>query len=569
MEVKNPWVTYVNRSYLSIKNTLLRRLGKSNPEITDHSESNILVIILSMFAGVAETLNYYIDNMAREAFISTSRKFSSVVKHTQLIDYRIKAANPASANIVVNFAPGENPLKEEKSIDIILPVGFIIPINTRFYTNNGIEFFSIKAITVTENSKAVVVPVEQKEIITAQNLGTTTGNIDQLFQLPNNYVHNSVFITIDGDPWERVETLGLSGPTDKHYVVDIGVDQNAYIRFGDNVNGAVPAGGGLVVADFYVTLGEGGNVDAYTITNTDFDFAGVHPNMIIPSVYNPLSATAGFGFETIERIRRSAPLSLRTLDRAVTRQDYKDIAKLAPGVDLADIFYNCGKYIRIYISPIGGGIAQEPLLLSTKDYIDQRKMVTTFTQVLPAGESYIHLNLIVTAKFRRDPVSTYNDVIEALIEKYRYESSDINRKIRLSDIIALVDNLEKVDYLILKTIHLKPYIRPMGSYPELLHSIEILPGSNTINRWEVQFDGTLMRFLKNGVHQGNTPLGVPWVDPTTTINITILPNGYSLGQSWEFTTYPVDKDIEVDDFSVPILLEENIELEVVEQYIAN
>jgi len=50
MALSNTWVTYLNRSYKSIKSSILTRMKSVVPEITDHSESNIFVIMVSMFA---------------------------------------------------------------------------------------------------------------------------------------------------------------------------------------------------------------------------------------------------------------------------------------------------------------------------------------------------------------------------------------------------------------------------------------------------------------------------------------------------------------------------------------
>jgi len=143
MALKNQWVGYLNRSYQQIKSSLLTRLGETVPEVTDHSESNILVVIISMFSGVTEQLNYYIDNMAREAFISTARRFSSLVKLTRLIDYRIKAAVPASVDLLLTLP---DPLV------FVVPgaTSFTIPAGTEFTATNGIVFITYTDFVVTK-----------------------------------------------------------------------------------------------------------------------------------------------------------------------------------------------------------------------------------------------------------------------------------------------------------------------------------------------------------------------------------------------------------------------------------
>ena len=137
MALKNQWVGYISRGYEQIKKSLLSRLGETNPEITDHSESNILVIIIDMFSGIGEQLNYYIDNMARESFISTARRYSSIVKLTRLIDYRIKAAIPASVDLTISL-PTEPIFKLQGQDEFFIPAG------TKFSTNNYLLSLTLK-----------------------------------------------------------------------------------------------------------------------------------------------------------------------------------------------------------------------------------------------------------------------------------------------------------------------------------------------------------------------------------------------------------------------------------------
>ena len=109
MALENKWVGYLQRGYLQIKNSILNRVRSSVPEITDFSESNILVIIVSMFSGMVEQLNYYIDQLLRESFVTTARRYTSLVRHARTFDYRIKAANPASTVLVVTFLKAGEP----------------------------------------------------------------------------------------------------------------------------------------------------------------------------------------------------------------------------------------------------------------------------------------------------------------------------------------------------------------------------------------------------------------------------------------------------------------------------
>ena len=77
MGITNKWLNPYQRSYQQIKAKLVESLMglkdlQGQKLITDYSEGNILIIILSLFAAIAEVLHYYVDNMAWETFLSTA-----------------------------------------------------------------------------------------------------------------------------------------------------------------------------------------------------------------------------------------------------------------------------------------------------------------------------------------------------------------------------------------------------------------------------------------------------------------------------------------------------------------
>lgn len=554
MALENPWVGYTIRSYNQIKNSVLTRLGQSNPEVTDHSESNILVIIISIFAGIAEMLGYYIDNMARESFISTCRKYSSAIKLVKLIDYRVKASNPSSVDVLMVF-------------DSATTGAFNIPAGTEVQTGNGISFITEEVIPVPIGSTSISLPVKQITEVNAQNLGTTTGIVDQVINLPLDYADNTAVLDINGDIWVLQKTLGFSTPTDKHFVVEISISKIPYIRFGDGINGAIPPGGQPVLADYYITKGADGNVDPNTINS--LVTALVIPGVSSITVSNALSAVAGTDVEDLARIKRSAPLSIRTLDRAVTRQDYKDVTLLTPGVDKAAIYFQCGKFIELFVTPVGGGIAQSTLLNDVFDFVSERKMITTFLEPRPAGETYLDIELLVTARFRMDGVLTETECREKLLEEYSYDKSDINRKIRTSDIIALIDNLGKVDHVELIRLSSIPYARPDGHQVALDAEIHTLSASTAIASWRINYDGTNMRLFKDGIFKQNITIGVQTTTTDNHLSILINAGAYVNGMDWEFKTYPYNKNLEIDDFSVPILRANDLIITVNEQLAVN
>lgn len=552
----NPWVGYLDRNFINIKNRILNRMGETIPEMTDHSDSNILVVTIESFAGAAEMLSYYIDNMAREAFITTARKYSSVVKLTRLIDYRIKSKIPASADLTMYFLNNDG-------TPYNTPTAFTLPLGIIFTTDNGIEFISVKAVDVPIGANSATIPTRQKTAVTGDNIGITSDQVDQVYSLGVDYVYNSVQLTIGGEPWFLKDTLGRSKPTDKDYIVEVSASKEAYIRFGDGINGAIPTAGQNIVADYYTSMGSLGNVEVNTITNTDYDFSVFG----IPDyrVTNINKASAGTDFEDIERIRRSAPLSLRTLERAVTDQDYIDLALLAPGVDKANMYFSCGKTVDLYIAPNNGGIASTGLLEDVELYFDDKKMVTTFVKAIATGESDLYFEMTVTGKFRKDGIQLKNELTSLLLDKYSYQNSDINKKIRTSDLIALVDNYQYVDYLQLDNIYVKPYMRPYQHNTQLDHTISINEGSKMSQVWTVQYTGYNYILLKGNLQIANLTSGEEFTDDNNTITVTFNDAGYTPGMTWNFTTLPVGKDIILNDYSIPVLKEENLKLNIIEQ----
>ena len=557
--IQNPWVGYLTRSYLQVKQALVTALTVSNPEITDFSESNPLVIIISMFSGVAEMLNYYIDIMARESFLMTCQLYASAVKHVKVLDYRIKASIAATVDLYFSFLDLNG-----TPVELLAP--YTIAAGTIVETAAGNQFVVLNDIVIPIGATFGTGSAAQWVKETNVSLGITNNQPNQLFYIPANYANASMNITINGILWNLQDTLALSLPGDNDYIIDIDEDQNPYVKFGTGVKGAIPPANQQIIAEFYTTDGKSSNdISANTINILSNDLP--LPNGVSSiTVTNNLNPSGGNDIESISDIQINAPLSIRTLNRAVTTQDYRDILRLSPGVAKASVVFVCGKTIPIYVAPVGGGIGSSQLLVDTFNFLGQYKMVGTTPQILAAGETPIVVQGNILARYRVDPVQTLADCINALVTLGSFDNNYINGRIGLSDVIGALDQLPKVDIVNITGFYTMPYAFPLNSTTPLDWIRQTLVTCQNKSLWRLVYTGTFFRVFKNGGQVGTVNINAQFVDPFGDFSFRINAGFYTIGMIWSFTVYPYNATISIDDNTIPTITADTINLQVIPQF---
>lgn len=588
MRMKNPWVGYLDRGYSQIKQAVVNRFRTLLPEVTDFSESNIFMIILDYVASLVELLNYYIDNMARESYIYTAQHISSLVQQSRLIDYRMKPRVAATVELLFELRDLEGNLNSQ-DMDILIKKGTVVS------GKNNISFVTTKDKTLSAGAVRVIVNAEQIERKTDIYIGLVPGENDPILMLPVDYNHGSGTLIIGGEVWDLVDTLAFSHPLDRHFIVDYWDGGVFYIKFGDGNHGLKPKVGETVTLNYQSTYGEIGNLEAQAIkTISNLQQEGMDSKHQF-TVYNPNPATGGSNKESLETLREHIGCSIRSLDRAVTYEDFRDIAKLCPGVDKVGLDFKCEFGVIYYITPDGGGLATQELLNRLIDFVNPRKVMGVPVNAKPAGESGIKLSLKVWGKYGKKYEDIREDIIEALVEEYSYNNSDINMAVNTSDIIALVDNLGTVDHLDLVHLSLIPFARQqLNTTIPFPGSIELMydqflpaymewsllvadvkdPGESGYPTGAVQFH--IAKNSENGDHQ-DIVLTTPFypIDGVNSYMVEIvyeylklnvdISQKLKIGYAWSFSTYEINTNIPVDDNSVPILSKDNINLEIIEQ----
>ena len=127
--------------------------------------------------------------------------------------------------------------------------------------------------------------------------------------------------------WQEVPSLYARGPTERVYETEIDDDGVTTVRFGDGQEGArPPSGDHNIRATYRKGLGLAGNVAGGKLTNLLSRPLGV------TAATNPEAATGGEDKESQDKARDNAPLTVLTLDRAVSIRDYRDFARAFAGI---------------------------------------------------------------------------------------------------------------------------------------------------------------------------------------------------------------------------------------------
>jgi hypothetical protein len=136
-----------------------------------------------------------------------------------------------------------------------------------------------------------------------------------------------IVVTDDsGTTWTPEPDLLDLGPLQSGFVIEIERDGTAYLRFGDGQSGAAPGSGTSFTAQYRTGNGAAGNVGADTLGHV------VTTETRITGVRNPLPAGGGVDPDSMETIRQRAPWEFRTQLRAVTEDDYGDVAARNPAI---------------------------------------------------------------------------------------------------------------------------------------------------------------------------------------------------------------------------------------------
>jgi len=132
--------------------------------------------------------------------------------------------------------------------------------------------------------------------------------------------------------WTPKRDLLGSNSGAREFVVETERNGPASLRFGDDRFGSRPAEGARLTATYRVGGGTVGNVAADSLAHVASNDPALVANIV--SIRNPLPARGGADAESVERIRQDAPSAFQGQERAVTIDDYAEVAQKRSGLDV-------------------------------------------------------------------------------------------------------------------------------------------------------------------------------------------------------------------------------------------
>lgn len=477
----NKDVDYIQRDFNSVVDALISFANvnfgpgtSANRLWTDFNADSFSRNWLEIVAFVSDALFFYLDNQATQSYLQTATVRSAIRNIAK--QFGFVPASATSASGIVQFT---------------LNAAGTVPRGTRLQSSTGVNFFltndivapvagtysggALQGEIVTETFTSQGLQNEEF-VLRGPNVIRDLDNLNPLDVTPqltvngNSYSLVDSFIRHTGEDAPVVEdSLGnIIGGGGRVFIIDERPDGTPFIRFGDGVFGRKLTPGETITVNYRTGGGSSGNISAQSLTTV------LDTNVIITSVTNPADFSGGADEQSIEQLRELIPASLRTLDRAVTEQDYSDILvanfsevfaasteanRTDPGIDL-----------NVYVVPQGSGIQKisDNLVLRNRlsSFLDRRKMVTVQFQISDAFgvDALVSLEIFISDTASKTTVR--RAVSTALSEFFDLSTGGPDgagvgfaQQILIKDIYNLVETIDGVERLEIKRLTYRPRIQ--------------------------------------------------------------------------------------------------------------
>ena len=248
--------------------------------------------------------------------------------------------------------------------------------------------------------------------------------------------------------WHEVPALFGRGPSERVYVTRTDDDGKTTLLFGDGRNGARPPSGTENIRAVYRKgIGGEGLLHSGQLSTLMTRPPGVK------GVSNPLNTTGAQDRESVVDARRNASLTILTLDRIVSLQDYEDFARAFAGIVKAlAVWAWTGQSRGAFLTVAGtAGEAVEETSAVYGNLLAAMRQAGD-PQVAVRAASYRRASFHIAATLKCNPDYETDRVLaaarDALRSAFSFDTREFGQTIALSEVVTImqaVDGILAVD----------------------------------------------------------------------------------------------------------------------------
>jgi hypothetical protein len=293
---------------------------------------------------------------------------------------------------------------------------------------------------------------------------------------------SSLKVRINDLLWREVSTLFERAPHERIFTTALQDDGAVTVRFGDGLRGArLPSGTQNVKATYRRGSGLEGLVRAGQLSTLLTRPPG------LKSAVNPLAAEGADEPESLANARENAPLTVLTLERVVSLEDYENFSRAYAGIarSLATWTWD-GRARGIFLTVAGprGAAVSTVLAHDLVNAIHRAGDPFVPVRVESYGEARFRLSGQLAIHSDYEPAKVLDSVIESLRAAFSFEHRRFGQPVMLSEVIALVQSMPGVVAVNIDKLHragaaakLNPRLEaalPTGADPAALSAAELL-----------------------------------------------------------------------------------------------
>lgn len=402
----------------------------------------------------------------------------------------------------------------DDSLDAVFNAGDV-------YSSGGLSWEVMETVTVVGRDVTADNYADKYAIPVAEGASFSESFVSngRAFQIWTSSADRVVASTLEvrfGDenstPWERVDTIAIATADQEAYEVRFDTKDRIVLRFGDGITGKIPPDGALALISGRSANGTKGNVGVRGVraslrcTTDD----GGTPVQFTVSMSNPSPANGGADSESLDELRRNIPRWVRTVDKALTKEDYDTqaslfdseagtVARAASYLSSATVLYQTSgdpitpsnpltipentlltfgsrvfstsrelvvnetdpilffnpNVVYVYLWSLGASGfegANDVLRAAVRVYLQERSVITTTIQTLAGRQHVIDVNLgEVTYDGSYDETSLRATITSVVQSFFVSDAINPGTPFRLSDFYNVLENTPGVSHFVIQT----------------------------------------------------------------------------------------------------------------------